>query len=74
VGSWGILDFLYPTAAAFLLVGAVAWTDLARRSLPGVPVKEYVAQSTEFVICFFVLLAIGFRFVHQRCWLALRFL
>ena len=33
---------------------------------PGVPVKEYVAQSTEFVICFFVLLGIGFRFLHHH--------
>jgi O-antigen ligase len=33
---------------------------------PGVPVKEYSAQSTEFVICFFVLLAIGFRLVRDR--------
>ncbi len=33
---------------------------------PGVPVKEYVAQSTEFVICLFVLFAIGVRLVRDR--------
>jgi O-antigen ligase len=46
----------------------VLWPGLTWRGArsPGVPVKEYVAQSTEFVICFFVLLAIGFRFVRDR--------
>ena len=44
------------------------WPGLTWRGArsPGVPVKEYVAQSTEFVICFFVLLAIGFRLVHHN--------
>lgn len=44
------------------------WPGLTWRGArnPGVPVKEYVAQSTEFVICFFVLLAIGFRLIPDH--------
>src|SRR5215510_13122669 len=44
------------------------WPGLTWRGArsPGVPVKEYVAQSTEFVICFFILCAIAFRFVHHH--------
>src|SRR5262249_16598094 len=44
------------------------WPGLTWRGArsAGVPVKEYVAQSTEFVICFFVLLAIGFRVIPDR--------
>ncbi len=34
--------------------------------LPGVPVKDYIAQSTEFLVCAFALLAIAFERMRAR--------
>jgi O-antigen ligase len=45
------------------------WPDLSWRGkvgTPGVPVKDYVAQSGEFVICFFSLLPLALRFIRVR--------
>jgi O-antigen ligase len=41
------------------------------RSGLGVPVKDYIAQSGEFVICVFVLLPIAFNAVRTRPWISL---
>ena len=67
--TWVVGAFLISCTLLLLLSYLLAlWPGLTWRGArhPGVPVKEYVAQSTEFVICFFVLLAIGFRFVHRH--------
>ena len=34
--------------------------------LPGIPVRDYIAQSAEFLICAFVLLAVSFDMVRKR--------
>jgi O-antigen ligase len=50
------------------------WPELSWRgihSLSGVPVKDYVAQSGEFVLCAFALLPIAFGLLGKRLWLAL---
>ena len=69
-GSWVLAGFLTSCVVLLAVSYVLAlWPGLTwrgARSDAGVPVKEYVAQSTEFVICFFVLLAIGFRVVPDR--------
>lgn len=67
--QWVLGAFLASCTLLLLVSYVLAlWPGLTWRGArsPGVPVKEYVAQSTEFVICFFVLLAIGFR--GDRLW------
>jgi O-antigen ligase len=51
--SSGVLLVTSVTHAA--LFGRVSWI----KGLPGVPVKDYISQSTIFVICIFVLLGIA---------------
>jgi O-antigen ligase len=68
-GSWVLAGFLTSCVVLLAVSYVLAlWPGLTWRGArsAGVPVKEYVAQSTEFVICFFVLLAIGFRVVPDR--------
>jgi O-antigen ligase len=67
--TWLLAAFLISCSLLLILsYGLALWPGLTWRGArsPGVPVKEYLAQSTEFVICFFVLLAIGFRLVRDR--------
>jgi O-antigen ligase len=67
--TWVLVAFLSSCTllliVSYVLALSPGLTWRGARS-PGVPVKEYVAQSTEFVICFFVLLAIGGRLVRDR--------
>lgn len=68
-GSWILAAFLISCVVLLAVSYVLAlWPGLTWRGARsvGVPVKEYVAQSTEFVICFFVLLAIAFRVVADR--------
>ena len=67
--TWLLAAFLISCTLLLILSYVLAlWPGLTWRGTrsPGVPVKDYVVQSTEFVICFFVLLAIGLRLVRDR--------
>jgi len=60
-GTWVLLAFLVSCAALLTTSYVLAlWPGLSWRGqvpgIPGVPVKDYVAQSGEFVICVFALL------------------
>jgi O-antigen ligase len=52
----------------FALWPGLTWRGV--RSGLGVPVKDYIAQSGEFVICVFILLPIALSFVRTRPWIS----
>jgi O-antigen ligase len=72
-GNGVFLGFL--VSASVLLVVSFAGmlipglsSHWARPELPGVPVKDYILQSIEFLICAFVLLEFAFDYVRADRW------
>jgi len=69
-GAWVLWGFLASTFA----VAVVSWASLvipalaSRENVVGVPVKEYISQSAEFVVCAFGLLAWACEAARQRRW------
>jgi len=86
IGNSVLIGFL--CSATLLLAASVAdaalsgWISALRGGFPGVPVKDYISQSTIFVICIFVLLDVAIdrwragrhRFALALVLLALMFL
>jgi O-antigen ligase len=74
-GAWVLAAFLLSctlllaTSYFLALWPGLTWRGV--RSGPGVPVKDYIAQSGEFAICLFVLLAIAQNVVRTRPWISL---
>ena len=73
--AWVLAAFLL--ACALLLATSyfiALWPGLTWRGVRGgvgVPVKDYIAQSGEFAICVFALLAIAMSTLRARPWIAL---
>jgi O-antigen ligase len=70
-GTWVLLAFFISCAGLLATSYVLAlWPGLTWRGnvngMPGVPVKDYVAQSGEFVICFFVLLSVALSLIRVR--------
>jgi O-antigen ligase len=69
-GVWVLWGFLAATSAVML----VSWASLlipalaSRENTIGVPVKEYISQSAEFVACAFGLLAFACAAARERRW------
>jgi O-antigen ligase len=69
-GVWVLWGFLVSTFAVLV----VSWASLlipalaSRENVVGVPVKEYISQSAEFVVCAFGLLAWACEAARQRRW------
>jgi O-antigen ligase len=69
-GVWVLWGFLASTFAVLV----VSWASLlipalaSRENVVGVPVKEYISQSAEFVVCAFGLLAWACEAARQRRW------
>jgi O-antigen ligase len=69
-GVWVLWGFL---ASAFAVL-VVSWASLlipalaSRENVVGVPVKEYISQSAEFVVCAFGLLAWAGEAARQQRW------
>jgi O-antigen ligase len=69
-GVWVLWFFLASTSALLL----VSWASLlipalaSRENTIGVPVKEYISQSAEFVACAFGLLAFACGAARERRW------
>ena len=74
-GLWVLAAFLLSCAALLAFSYFLAlWPGLTWRGVRsglGVPVKDYIAQSGEFAICFFVLLPIAQTLVRTRPWIGL---
>ncbi len=74
-GAWVLAAFLLSctlllaTSYFLALWPGLTWRGV--RSGLGVPVKDYIAQSGEFVICVFVLLAVAQSVVRARPWVSL---
>jgi O-antigen ligase len=60
---------LLATSYFLALWPGLTWRGV--RSGLGVPVKDYIAQSEEFAICVFVLLAVALRLIRARPWVSL---
>jgi O-antigen ligase len=69
-GIWVLWGFLAATFAVLV----VSWASLlipalaSREHVVGVPVKEYISQSAEFVVCAFGLLAWAFAAARDQRW------
>jgi O-antigen ligase len=69
-GAWVLWGFLAATFAVLL----ASWASLfipalsSRENVVGVPVKEYISQSAEFVACAFGLLAFASEAARDRRW------
>jgi O-antigen ligase len=74
-GAWVLLAFLISCTVLLLTSYFLAfWPGLTWRGLRGghaVPVKDYILQSEEFVLCAFGLLAIGLSWLRKSLWAAL---
>jgi hypothetical protein len=59
------------SCAALLIASFVTWFPAFRVSgkAPGIPVRDYIAQSTEFLICAFALLGLVFEACRARSWM-----
>ena len=76
-GSWVVIGFIVSCAT----VQVVSWMLIADPSLrwpiyvaggPGIPVRDYIAQSGEFIVCAFLLAALALTaWQNERRWLAL---
>jgi O-antigen ligase len=70
--SWVLMAFLLSCALLLAVSYFLAlWPGLTWRGVRaglGVPVKDYIAQSGEFVICVFVLLPIALSLTRTRPW------
>jgi O-antigen ligase len=73
--AWVLAAFLLACALLLATSYFVAlWPGLTWRGVRGglgVPVKDYIAQSGEFAICVFALLAIAMSTLRARPWIAL---
>jgi O-antigen ligase len=70
-GEWVLAGYL---ASCVLLLGAsavLAWWPDPTQGTPGVPVRDYIIQSGEFVLCAFGLLGIAATSWRRRPWLAI---
>lgn len=71
---YGFLISCTVLLAVSWIVYAATWTLMVMiipDKFPGIPVRDYLAQSAEFFICAFALLAIAVEWVRQRrFWLA----
>jgi O-antigen ligase len=69
-GRFVLYGFL-AACAALLIASFVTWFpgfQVAGKA-PGIPVRDYIAQSTEFLICAFALLGVAFEASRARSWL-----
>jgi O-antigen ligase len=73
-GVWVLAAFLLSCTVLLAVSYFLAlWPGLTWRGVRsglGVPVKDYIAQSGEFAICVFVLLAVAQTIASGRAWLA----
>ncbi len=76
-GAWMIYGFIASCSALLLvstahLLFGIRIPGLRGNGGPGVPVKDYIAQSGEFTVCIFVLAAVALNaWRAQRRWVAL---
>jgi O-antigen ligase len=74
-GAWALLAFLVSCTVLLLTSYILAfWPGLTWRGVRGghaVPVKDYILQSEEFVLCAFAVVAIGLSWVPKNLWAAL---
>jgi len=58
------------SCAALLIASFVTWFPAFQVTgkAPGIPVRDYIAQSTEFLICAFALLGLAFEACRARSW------
>jgi O-antigen ligase len=75
-GSWVLTAFLLSCTLLLATSYFLAlWPGLTWRGVraggPGVPVKDYIAQSGEFAICVFVLLPVALSVIRTRPWVSL---
>ena len=68
--GWFVLYGFLASCVVLLVASVVVWLlpfhVMGRQ--PGVPVRDYIAQSTEFLICIFALLAFAFDSQRERRW------
>ena len=68
--GWYVLYGFLASCVVLLIASAIVWLlpfhVMGRQS--GVPVRDYIAQSTEFLICIFALLAFAFDSQRERRW------
>ena len=59
------------SCAALLIASVVTWFPGFQPTgkAPGIPVRDYIAQSTEFLICAFALLGVAFEACRVRSWM-----
>lgn len=69
-GRFVLYGFL-ASCAALLIASFVTWFPGFQVSgkAPGIPVRDYIAQSTEFLICAFALLGLAFEACRTRSWM-----
>jgi O-antigen ligase len=68
--GWMVLYGFLGSCVVLLIVSVITWLlpfHLMGR-LQGVPVRDYIAQSSEFLICTFALLAFAFDSGRERRW------
>jgi hypothetical protein len=68
-GRFVLYGFL-ASCVALLIVSLVTWFPAFQVTgkAPGIPVRDYIAQSTEFLICAFALLGLAFEAGRRRSW------
>jgi hypothetical protein len=59
------------SCVALLIASFVTWFPAFQVAgkAPGIPVRDYIAQSTEFLICAFALLSVAFEACRTRSWI-----
>jgi O-antigen ligase len=69
-GRFVLYGFLL-SCVALLIVSLVTWFPAFQVTgkAPGIPVRDYIAQSTEFLICAFALLGLAFEASRTRSWM-----
>jgi O-antigen ligase len=69
-GHFVLYGFL-ASCVALLITSFVIWIPGVQVSgkAPGIPVRDYIAQSTEFLICAFALFGVAFEACRTRSWM-----
>jgi O-antigen ligase len=69
-GHFVLYGFL-ASCFALLIASLVTWFPAFQVTgkAPGIPVRDYIAQSTEFLICAFALLGLAFEAGRMRSWM-----
>jgi O-antigen ligase len=69
-GRFVLYGFL-ASCVALLIASFVTWFPGFQVSgkAPGIPVRDYIAQSSEFLICAFALLGVAFEACRARSWM-----